>query len=268
VKQFWLGTHRPSWLWRDTPPLCIPRQQLEGRKLANLKPMLGEAMLDSGGFTELQKYGRWTWSAQQYVELVSELHERLGGLAWIAPQDWMCEPIVIRGGVANGQRFAGTGLSVRAHLELTVENSLLLSELAPHLPIRRALQGYTIDEYLLCMDLYRQAGIDLTAEPLVAVGSVCRRQNTDEIEAVFRELHAAGLHNMHGFGVKSGGFARYARYLHSADSLAWSYRARRIQAPSEGCEGRGHINCANCLRFATRWYRDRMAQLEALEATA
>ena len=262
--KFYLGTHRTSWLWRDTPPLCIPRQQLENRRLDQLEPMTGEAMLDSGGFTELQKFGQWTWTAKQYVDLVDELHTRLNGFTWIAPQDWMCEPAVIHGGTFKGKHFAGTGLSVREHIERTVSNGLELRALAPHLPIKYALQGYAIDEYLLCLDLYRQAGVDLTAEDVVGVGSVCRRENTNEIEDLFRELHGAGLHNMHGFGVKSGGFNRYVQYLGSADSLAWSYRARRIQAPSPGCENRGHINCANCLWFATRWYHERVAQIEDL----
>lgn len=263
--QFYLGTHMPSWLWRDSPPLFIARQRLENRVMARLEPMVGSAVLDSGGFTELQKHGRWTWTPQQYLDLATQLHEGLGGFDWIAPQDWMCEPIVVHGGVANGQRFVGTGLSVLEHQHRTVENGLRLRELAPHLPIRLVVQGYSIDEYLHCVELYRRAGIDLSNEPLVGVGSVCRRQDTDEIAEVFRELHGAGL-RMHGFGVKSAGFRKYAQYLASADSLAWSFNARREQQPMIGCEGRGHINCANCLRYATRWHGERIAQIEALVA--
>lgn len=255
--RFYLGTHRPWWLWQDTPPLCVPRQQLEKRKLSNLDPATGPWFMDSGGFTELNKHGRWTVTPEEYAELATVVHARVGNLDWIAPQDWMCEPQVI----------AKTGLSVREHQERTVANGLRLRELAPELPWRYVLQGYTVDEYLHCYDLYRQAGVDLAAEELVGVGSVCRRQNTDEIHDVFRELHGLGL-RMHGFGVKSQGFRKYARYLTSADSLAWSYRARREQAPMPGCEGRGHINCANCLRFAKHWYGERVAELTRLAAAA
>jgi hypothetical protein len=247
---FYLGTHRPWWLWLETPPLCVPRQQLEDRKLSNLDPAVGRWFLDSGGFTELTKHGRWTWSAERYAELVVQLRIRIGGLDWVAPQDWMCEPHMI----------ARTGLSVREHQERTVANGLRLRELLPTLPVRYVLQGYTIAEYLQCVELYRSAGIDLADEPLVGVGSVCRRQNTDEIAEVFRVLHGLGL-KMHGFGVKSGGFRKYARYLASADSLAWSYRARRHGEPMPGCEGRGHINCANCLRYAAHWYHERVREI-------
>jgi hypothetical protein len=253
--KLYLGTHMPAWLWRLTPPLCIARQRLEKRKLANLQPVVGRWMLDSGGFTELSKHGRWTWTAQRYAELVSELHDRMGGLDWIAPQDWMCEPFITE----------KTGKTVEEHLELTVANGLELRRLLPDKPVKFVVQGYRIDQYLRCVDLYRQAGVDLAAEPFVGVGSVCRRESTDEILDVFRELHGAGL-RMHGFGVKSAGFRKYARYLTSADSLAWSFNARREQAPRPECVGLGHINCANCLPYAKRWYRDRQDELRELIA--
>lgn len=255
--KFYLGTHRPWWLWLETPPLCVPRQQLEGRKLENLAPAATDWFLDSGGFTELGKYGRWTVTEKEYAELVVELHARIGRLDWVAPQDWMCEPLMI----------AKTGLSVREHQERTIANGFRLREIAPDMPWRWVVQGYTVDEYLTCLDLYRQAGVDLAAEELVGVGSVCRRQDTDEIRDVFRELHGAGL-RMHGFGVKTLGFRKYAQYLQSADSLAWSYRARRHGEPMPGCEGRGHVNCANCLRFAKHWHGERVAELASLTAAA
>ncbi len=39
--------------------------------------------------------------------------------------------------------------------------------------------------------------------------------------------------------------------LESADSMAWSYDARRAPALA-GCT---HRNCANCLEYALRWRR-------------
>lgn len=250
--ELWLGTHRPWWLWEQTPPLCVPRQQLENRKLENLEEAVGPWFMDSGGFTELGKFGEWTVEPERYAELAQEFHTRIGRLEWIAPQDWMCEPIMVE----------KTGLSVREHQERTIANGFRLRELAPELPWRWVVQGYTLPEYMRCLDLYERAGVDLAAEPLVGVGSVCRRQDTDEIRDVFRELHGAGL-RMHGFGVKILGFRKYAQYLTSADSLAWSYRARRHGQPMPGCEGRGHINCANCLRWATEWYGKTAAALTA-----
>ena len=47
-----------------------------------------------------------------------------------------------------------------------------------------------------------------------------------------------------------------------ADSLAWSYHARR-EPPLPGCNT--HKNCANCVRFALAW---REETLEGLERAA
>src|SRR5207249_4985265 len=134
-------------------------------------------------------------------------------------QDWMCEPAVIHGGTFAGQRFVGNGLDVLTHQQLTVENLLDLRENFPFIRWLPALQGEWLDDYLLHVDLYAEAGVDLVAEPLVGLGSVCRRQATSEIEHLVGSLAALGL-RLHGFGVKTLGLARYGRHLVSADSLA------------------------------------------------
>ena len=90
--------------------------------------------LDSGGFTELQKYGRWTMSEDEYGGMVYRFMDNGAVPSWCAPQDWMCEPAVIKGGTWNGQTFAGTGLSVAIHQEFTIENLLYLRENFPAAP--------------------------------------------------------------------------------------------------------------------------------------
>src|SRR5438874_1153376 len=95
------------------------------------------------------------------------------------------------------------------------------------LPFIPVLQGWTITDYLRCVALYRAVGIDLSREPLLGLGSICRRQATEEIVGIVRTLANLGL-RMHGFGVKTAGLQRYGHYLASADSLAWSFRGRHI----------------------------------------
>ena len=56
---------------------------------------------------------------------------------------------------------------------------------------------------------------------------------------------------LHGFGIKLQGLRRYGHLLTSADSLAWSFAARRLPR-LPGCAGR-HRTCANCPVFAYRW---------------
>lgn len=94
----------------------------------------------------------------------------------------------------------------------------------------------------------------------MGLGSVCRRQATGEIEAIASFLNALGL-RLHGFGVKAMGLARYAEHLTSADSLAWSYQARR-GVPLPGCR---HRNCSNCLAYALCYRRRVLARLQAVQ---
>jgi hypothetical protein len=113
------------------------------------------------------------------------------------------------------------------------------------------VQGYELDDYLRCRDLYARMGVDLTAEARVGLGSVCRRSATTEIARIAAALADEGL-RLHGFGVKTRGLGMYAHDLVSADSLGWSYRGRHVA----GCAD-SHKTEANCLRFATSW-RDRV----------
>lgn len=244
--KFYLGTHHPHWLWRTDKPLFVSRRALTGRK--HLTPVPGRWALDSGGFTELTLHGRWATSIGAYVEDVHRFNSEMGGLDFAAPQDWMCEPHMI-------QR---TGLSVREHQERTVQNYLDLRATAPGLPFIPVLQGWSIDDYQVCLDLYEQAGVNLDEATTVGVGSVCRRQNTAQIAHLVSSL---SQYPLHGFGVKTGGLNQYGYLLASADSLAWSFRARRSE-PLPGCT---HQSCANCMRFALSWRARLLDRLDACQ---
>lgn len=249
---FLLGTHQTGWLREARVPLFVADTRLRERK--SLPRAAAPWSLDSGGFTELQKHGRWTVTPADYVARVRRYRDQIGALMWAAPQDWMCEPIIINGGRIGPVKFVGTHLSVEIHQHNTVANLVQLREMAPDLPFIPVLQGYTRGEYEHCADLYAAAGIDLTAEPLVGLGSVCRRQATKEAHAIVTALHARGITRLHGFGVKTLGLERYGHLLTSADSLAWSFDARRLQRPSPWCTShRTAKNCASCLPYALAW---------------
>jgi len=55
---FLLGTHQPGWLARAGVPLMVCDLRL--RPYRRLPKAAAPWALDSGGFTELQQYGRWT----------------------------------------------------------------------------------------------------------------------------------------------------------------------------------------------------------------
>lgn len=158
-----------------------------------------------------------------------------------------------------------TGLSVAEHQRRTVANFVRLRELwadsgqrrdSPFMPV---LQGWRIDDYHRCWDLYEQAGVRITQHyPVVALGSVCRRQATDEIGSIVASLResAPGM-PLHGFGIKTAGLVQYGHLLTSADSMAWSFNARH--GPKDPTCVKKHKNCASCLTYALSW-RERLLQ--------
>lgn len=235
--KFWLGTHRPNWLELTSVPLFVSNRTLSPRR--SLPRARGPWALDSGGFSELSMYGEWRTSPQQYVEAVRRYQDEIGSMAWAAIQDWMCEPWIV----------AKTGLSIAEHQARTIQSYIDLRTLAPEIPWVPVVQGWRGSEYLRHVDAYQRAGFPLAGEPLVGIGSVCRRQGTREGLDLFKLVSWLGL-KLHGFGVKLGALARGARYLTSGDSMAWSYAARR----NPPCmPGHTHQNGANCLPFALAW---------------
>ncbi len=88
--RFYLGTHKPHWLALVDFSLMVSHRTLAQRR--TLPRARAPWALDSGGFTEIATYGRWTIPPQAYVEAVARYAAEIGRLDWAAPQDWMCEP--------------------------------------------------------------------------------------------------------------------------------------------------------------------------------
>lgn len=270
--RFFLGTHHAHWLRDerfDGVPLFISRRQLAG--YAKLPGAATDFALDSGGFTELQMHGRWSMTVYEYAEEVQRYVRHYGRrLQWVAPQDWMCEKIVLAGGKgAGGIVFKGTGLTVEEHQRRTVINFVQLRSLLRELVVP-VLQGWTTMDYWRCQSLYADAGVDLAQHPIVGVGTVCRRQSTNEATQIMQTLAVDGL-RLHGFGFKKAGLANCHTFMASADSTAWSYGARkRILLPGHDKPGpgrpRGHINCANCAEYALQWRRELLDEIGQKDA--
>ena len=235
--RFYLGTHMPHWLATAGVPLFVSRRRLEDRR--RMPKACASWALDSGGFTELEKFGGWQMTADAYADLVLSIAERVGRMDWAAPQDWMCEPHMLR----------RTGLSVDEHQGRTVENFVALRERLGHLVIP-VLQGWSLADYERCWDRYEGAGVNLGNEPTVGLGSVCRRQATSQIGRIVEAMHDRGA-SLHGFGVKSAGVRAYGHLLRSADSMAWSF-AGRLRGPCPK-------GCANHLHYAVEW-RERLIE--------
>lgn len=250
--RFYLGTHHASQKWFDlNVPLFVSTRTLRTRK-AFPQPKTWWA-LDSGGFTELNLYGEYRTTAQEYVREVDRYIEGgMSRLAFVSPQDWMCEPFVLE----------KTGLTVKEHQRRTILNFEELRYALGDIVIP-VLQGWELDDYHRHWEMYEQMYFPLENEPLVGLGSVCRRQNTAEAGRIVRSLAPLRLHY---FGAKMTGLESFSDALASADSMAWSYRARH-SPPLPGCT---HKSCANCIRFAHRWRNELVTRLgqQRLEVAA
>ena len=238
---FYLGTHQPSWLTSSKFPLFISH-----KRLARYKRRLPVARcrwaLDSGAFSELSTYGRWTVTPEEYVAAVRRYRDEIGRLDWAAPRTDVRAAIV-----------AKTGLSVQEHQRQTVDNYVRLKELAPDLPFIPVLQGWQLEDYLRCVDDVpsRRASIGRPSRWLASARSVAVKPPTRS-DRSWRRCAGLGL-RLHGFGVKTEGLRRYGQYLASADSMAWSFRGRRIHGCRHRRHGRTPLSEANCQYFASEW---------------
>lgn len=216
--KFFVGLHQPSDA-KHFNSVCISVNRVRNRrKPVPVGDLLGgEVLLDSGAFTEIAKYGGYRHGVEEYAEQVRRLLPIMPITAAVS-QDYMCEPHML----------AKTGLTVEDHQRLTIEryDALLACKLPVY--IMPVLQGYEPADYA---EHVRQYGSRLGFGAWVGVGSVCKRNSNPE--AISRVLQAIKRERpdlrLHGFGVKLTALTHSAvrDLLHTADSMAWSFHARK-----------------------------------------
>lgn len=230
VFRFFVGLHQPSDAHRFGDA-CISINRLRSRQ----KPVGAKAVLvDSGAFTELFNHGRYRHTVAEYAADLRRIHDK--GIATISAavaQDYMCEPFIV----------AKTGLSIPEHQRLTIQRyDALTAENLPF-PIMPVLQGFAPDDYVRHLKAY---GDRLTTGMWVGVGSVCKRNADPEaIAAVLLAIKRVRPDlRLHGFGVKRTALknATVVSLLATADSMAWSYSARK--------QGRSSNDWKEAHRFA------------------
>lgn len=212
--------HHPNKAHR-VPAAFISFNALRGRKSGFRPPPKGWVM-DSGAFTTVNKHGGYPESAKAYGVEAARLSSMTPGLLAIVAQDYMCEPFVL----------AKTGLTIADHQRLTVERYDELAEVWDlfdgRCPVMPVLQGFAPEDYAVHIALY---GARLALGAWVGVGSVCKRQGDPRaILAVLRAIKAVRPDlRLHGFGVKLTALRHpeVRDLLHTADSMAWSFSARK-----------------------------------------
>jgi hypothetical protein len=211
--KFYVGIHHLS-LAKHLGPVFVSASQLEFRKSPFTE---ADWIMDSGAFTTLVKHGGYPHAPQRYAALIKRFAQP--NLVAAVTQDFMCEPFML----------ARTGLTVADHQRLTIERTDDLMRLdTGGIPIMPVLQGYAPSDYV---EHLRQYGTRLAHGAYVGVGSVCKRNGKPDaivsvLEAIKRERPDLRLH---GFGLKvtSLAYRQIRDLLFSADSMAWSYAARR-----------------------------------------
>lgn len=259
---YYVGVPEPSWLnHSDEVPKFISAARLdrlvtrEERWPVRSSP--GWA-IDSGAYIALSGTNRqspWWLDAETYASKILSFATDSGWPPdFVAPQDWPCEPSVRK----------VTGATVREHQQLTLENYLFLVDEWPWLPWIPVLQGWDADDYRVHERMYLDAGVDLAGAHRVGVGSICRRGHLPEIVEVIGQFAESG-YRLHGFGIKTTALPVIGHLLRSADSMAWSYHARRNHLKLPECEHRG--DCRNCYRYALKWREQAIESMTTKEPT-
>ena len=211
--RFFVGLHQPSDA-KHFDAAFISVGRLRGRKSDF---QVGDWILDSQAFRTIEMHGGYPFPPEEYADQIRRW-KRCGNLLAAVTQDYMCEPFML----------AKTGLSVADHQRLTIERYCTLLQCDTGCYIMPVLQGYTPDEYVSHI---RQYGERLAYNAWVGVGSICKRNG--DPRAILDVLGAIKTERpdlrLHGFGLKTIALANgvIRALLHTADSMAWSFAARR-----------------------------------------
>lgn len=174
-------------------------------------------IMDSGAFTQLNLHSGYTEPVSVYADQVKRWRDN-GNMLIAVAQDYMCEPFMLK----------KTGKTTADHQALTIDRYDQLIPLVDGAPIMPVLQGYDPSEYARHVADY---GDRLVPRAWVGVGSVCKRNG--DPAAIKQVLYAIKDVRpdlrLHGFGVKLTSLRDpiVCSLLHSADSMAWSFAARR-----------------------------------------
>jgi hypothetical protein len=219
---FYVGNHHLADA-RRFKRVFVSINVIRGRK----KPIGdAETVIDCAGFTELLDHGEYRHAPEVYAAELFRIYQAgVCNFKAAVSQDYMCEAVML----------ARTGKTIAEHQRLTIERyDALVAELrrlfGGEIPfhVMPVLQGYAPADYVRHIAMY---GDRLTPGMWVGVGSVCKRNGSpSSVLAVLRAIKGERPDILlHGFGLKITALSVYAirKILHSADSMAWSWTARR-----------------------------------------
>ena len=175
-------------------------------------------LIDSGGFPSSFIHNGYDRSDLEYLHFVRKVRAD-----YFVLRDYPCEPQIL-------QKYSVTA---KDQIHRTLEHHLELLELYERLEIKAqpipVIQGWEIDDYIYCIDLFKEHGL-IDRFDYIAIGSTCRRyqvKTTQQIILTVREELPSRI-KLHAFGVKLSVLDNKAVWdaLYSADSSAWDFIAR------------------------------------------
>ncbi len=196
---------------------------------ANTPPKTARVLfVDSGGFPSSFLYNGYNKSDEEYLNFVLK-HDA----TYFALRDYPCEVQIIKKHDTTPEN----------QILRTVEHHIKLLDLSEDYGLEgRAvpvLQGWETDEYLYCLDLFREHGL---IRDYMAIGSLCRRHAEKQIRKIILTVRQElpDWVKLHAFGTKISVLRNKAVWdaIYSVDSGAWDFDARwkrytqRIRAKS------------------------------------
>lgn len=212
--RFFTGLHQPSDA-KHFDAAFVSVKRLAKRKSGFA---VGEWIMDSGAFTTILTHGGYPESVEVYAAEIKRWAQN-GNLLAAVSQDFMCEQHMLK----------ITGKTIPDHQQLTIEryDALMQCDVGG-VYILPVLQGYSPEDYVRHIEMY---GDRLKPGAWVGVGSVCKRNGDPRaIEQVLMAIKKARPDlRLHGFGLKSTALSSWIvrELLHTADSMAWSFAARK-----------------------------------------
>ena len=188
--------------------------------------------VDSGAYSVVPGEGDYQTGVEEYLDHVEEVDADLFAL-----RDYPCEEGVLD----------DLGRSVEEHQNRTTDAHIRVLDAfeardMDATPVA-VLQGRDADDYLDHLDRMRDMGL-VRATGYVGIGTLCGRDDVEEIGEIIRRVGEATDARLHAFGVKVTTFRETDAldYLSSADSLAYSSRTRRRERSERWTNKAGHYS--------------------------
>jgi len=175
-------------------------------------------MIDSGGFPLSFIHNGYNIPDYKYLAFVKTVKAD-----YFVLRDYPCEPQILR----------KYNVTAKDQIHRTLDHHLKLLEfyersnvVAIPIPV---IQGWEIDDYLYCIDLYKEHGLIGGKFNYVAIGTTCRRRQVKITQRIILTVRSE-LPNkikLHAFGVKLSVLNNKAVWdaLYSTDSSAWDYKS-------------------------------------------